>query len=208
MNSTFSERFDTSFADALVKCGQAGLQQKVSKGEKKKARRAIYRKCRDQENAALKRSSAIVEDESMRSYQRKRKRQYFEHTPQAKRFKPTKSHSPNFDNITWDEEKLLHDLQQLPPAPPSLNWQEFAREHGITGGNAGQVAKEIWSGHREIGWQKHRRRKLLGGEISAPSTPTADDVKTEWKKLVGGEISLGRPCVPHNMVKFTGSLTD
>ena len=216
INSSLSEIFDASFTDALVQCGKAGLQKKVSKGEKKRARRSIYRNCRDQENAALKRSSAIatlVEDDSLRSYQRKCKQQYFEPTPPAKRSKPTKSHSPNFDNITWDKEKLLQDLQQLPPAPPPLNWQKFAREHGITGGNAGQVAKEFArkSGvnterldgrSTDTPHQRVRRRKLLGGEISAPCTPTSDEVRSEWKKLVEGEISLSSPCVLY-MVKYT-----
>ena len=52
-------------------------------------------------------------------------------------------YSPNFSNVTWDKEKVLNDLRLLPPAPPPLNWKKFAREHGITGGNAGQIAKEF-----------------------------------------------------------------
>ena len=48
-----------------------------------------------------------------------------------------------------------------------------------------------------------RRRRLLGGEISVPSTPIPEVVKNEWKKLIDdGEISLGRPCVPYNMVQY------
>ena len=35
MNSTFSETFKTSFSESLVKCGEPGLQRKVSQGEKK-----------------------------------------------------------------------------------------------------------------------------------------------------------------------------
>ena len=57
--------------------------------------------------------------------------------------KSVKSHSPNFDNVTWDKDKLLQDLHSLPAAPPPLNWQQFAREHGIPGNNAGQVAKDF-----------------------------------------------------------------
>ena len=34
-------------------------------------------------------------------------------------------------------------LTQPATSPPPLNWQQFARDHGITGGNAGQIAKEF-----------------------------------------------------------------
>lgn len=115
-----------------------------------------------------------------------------------------KSHSLNFDNVTWDKGKLLQDLQSLSAAPPPLNWQQFAREHG---NDAGQVAKDF---ARKSGVDTERldgkpdtvqRRRLIGGEISVPSTPTPETVKTEWKKLVeSGEISVGRACVPFNMV--------
>ena len=108
INASFSEVFNTSFNnDSIVRCGDSDLRKKVNKAESKKRFRNIYRKYRDQENNALKRSAAIAtltEDESMRSYQRKRKRQYFEPTPESKRPKTTKSHSPDFNNVTWDKE--------------------------------------------------------------------------------------------------------
>ena len=215
INSSFSEVFNTSFTDSIVRCGDSDLRKKVSRKESKSKLRNVYRKCRDQENIALKRSAAIAtltEDESLRSYQRKRKRQYFEPTPESKRPK-TKSHSPDFDKVTWDKEKVLNDLQSLPPAPPPLNWQQFAREHGITGGNAGQIAKEFakesgvdterLDGRSETHRLRVKRRRLLGGEISVPSTLTPEAVRNEWKKLIdNGELSLGRPCVPYNMVKY------
>ena len=125
-----------------------------------------------------------------------------------------KSHSPNFDNVTWDKDKVLHDLQLLQVAPPPLNWQQFATEHGIPGKNAGQVAKDFarksgvdtkrLDGRPEsTERQRVRQRRLIGGEISVPSTPTPETIKNEWIKLVEtGEISLGRPCVPFNMVRF------
>ena len=101
-----------------------------------------YRQCRDKENQSLKSAAAIsvlVEDESMRGYKRKR-----QPTPPTKRTcSRPESHSPNFSNVTWDKEKVLSDLQSLPSAPPPLNWHSFAREHGITGGNAGQIVKEF-----------------------------------------------------------------
>ncbi len=77
------------------------------------------------------------EDESLRSYQRKRVQLHFE-TPPSKKAK--KSHSPDFENVSW---AVLCDLQQHPSAPPAINWQNFAREHNIPGSNAGQIAKDF-----------------------------------------------------------------
>lgn len=54
-----------------------------------------------------------------------------------------KSHSPDFSTVTWDKDKVLLDLQQHPPAAPSINWQQFASQHGVPGQNAGQVVKEF-----------------------------------------------------------------
>ena len=86
INSSFTNAFDTSFTDLLAKHSKE-IQKKPTAAEKKKKLRSIYKRCRDQENEALKRSAAIsvlTEDESVRAYQRKRKRQYFE-TPPAKK---------------------------------------------------------------------------------------------------------------------------
>ena len=214
MNAAFSETYRTTFTNSLVRY-DSGVQKQPTAGERKKKLRTIYRQCRDKENEALKKSAAIsvlTEDESMRSYERKRKCQYFEPTPPAKRSR-SKSHSPNFGNVTWDKEKVLRDLQSLPSAPPAMNWQTFAREHGITGSNAGQVAKEFSqiSGMdttrldgRDTSTQRScaRRRRLIG-EISVGSTPISSEIKHEWINVVEtGEISLGQPCVPYNITWY------
>ena len=60
INASFSEVFNTSFSDSIVRCGDSDLQKKVSRAENKKKLRNVYRKCRDQENEALKQSAAIA----------------------------------------------------------------------------------------------------------------------------------------------------
>ena len=215
INTSFSTVFDTDFKELLVKHDRE-LQKKPSAAEKKKERRSIYRKVRDQENKSLVRSAAVsvlTEDESQRAYQRKRKRQYFETPPPPKRQK-TKSHSPDFSNVTWNKEEVLHDLQNHPQAPPPINWQQFARDHNITGRNAGQVVKEF-AKHSEIDTAKldgkttdtprsrSHKRKLMGKEISVPSTPTPETIRNEWKQMIqSGEISIGVSCVPYQMDKY------
>ena len=214
INTTFTNAFDSSFTDLLVKHSKE-IQKKPTAAEKKKRLRSIYRHCRDQENEALKKSAAIsvlTEDESMRAYQRKRKRQYFE-TPPAKKAK-MKSHSPNFSDVTWNKEEVLCDLQQHPLAPPPINWQKFAREHNVPGQNAGQVVKQF--AHKsgldttkldgrptDAPRTRSQKRRLIGGEISAPSTPSAGDIKNEWRKMIESkELCLGVSCIPYTIQKF------
>ena len=59
--------------------------------------------------------SILTEDESLSSYQRKRLSQSFEKPPEAKQHK---SHSPNFDQIKWDKEKVITDLKDYPKDKP------------------------------------------------------------------------------------------
>ena len=155
----------------------------------------------------------LLIDESQRAYQRKRKRQYFETPPSSKKPK-VKSHSPDFTNVSWDKEVPL-DLQQHPQFPPPINWQKFARDHNVPGSSAGQVVKEFArkSGLDTAqldGWptgEPHSRvqkRRLIGDEISVPSTPAQAAIKEEWKNMVeSGEISNRVSCVPYKMEKFS-----
>ena len=118
---------------------------KPTKKQEKQKLRKIYRNCRDKENESLKAivpKAVLREDESTRSYQRKRLLEHFD-SPPAKRQCTDKSHSPDFSNVTWDKEAVLQDLEQHPSAPPAINWQKFAREHNIPGSICGQVAKKF-----------------------------------------------------------------
>lgn len=66
------------------------------------------------EKAAI---TLLTEGESKRKYHRKRLAQSFcspEDQPQPKR----KKHSSNFENITWDTEKLQETLQSWPADTP------------------------------------------------------------------------------------------
>ena len=93
INTSFTDTFNSSFTELLVKHEKA-VQKKPTPAERKKKLRSIYRRCRDQENESLKKAAAIAvltEDESQRAYQRKRKRQYFDTPPPSKKPK-VKSH--------------------------------------------------------------------------------------------------------------------
>ena len=48
------------------------------------------------------------------------------------------------------------------------------------------------------------KRTLPGSEISSGSDPTPTTIKEEWSKMVAsGELSLGVPCIPFRLVKFS-----
>ena len=83
----------------------------------------------------------LTEGESKRKYHRKRLVQSFTtpdlNPPQPKR---QKKHSPNFENVCWDKEKLENTLRNWPPSSP-INWSAVARQHNIEGGNGGQVVQ-------------------------------------------------------------------
>ena len=52
--------------------------------------------------------------------------------------------------------------------------------------------------------QRSMLRRLPRGEISAPADPPPHMIKEEWAKMVqSGKLSLGIPCVPFKLVKFT-----
>ena len=80
----------------------------------------------------------LDEDESFRGFQRKGLAQLFD-KPTSKKFK---SHSPNFGDVDWDTQQVLSDLRAWPEGV-AINWTHFVRSHTITGGNAGQVVKEL-----------------------------------------------------------------
>ena len=215
LNQSFREAFNQPFTDTLLTHGESQLQRKPTQAEMKKRRRQIYKKCRDKENDRLKETASmavLMEDESLRSYQRKRLAQNFE-TPPTKKARTTKSHSPNFENVSWDKESVLRDLRNHPPAPPPINWQKFAEEHQIPGQNRGQVVKQF-AKHSGIDTEKldgrkpnqrlrRRKRRLLGGEISAPQNPPPKVLQQQWKALVDdGELSLGIPCAPLTLTHF------
>ena len=49
-----------------------------------------------------------------------------------------------------------------------------------------------------------QKRKLQGGEISAPQHPTVKSIKESWRhKVESGHVSLGVPCSPFTLIHHT-----
>ena len=132
----------------LVNVVKQGLQKKTTEAERKRLKRKIQTKCRDEINAHLQKADAIhvlAEGQSISSYKRMRLAQSFE-TPEQKANRSNsvrkRKHSPRFENAIWDKEQVLADLRSWPTGKV-LNWTQFAKEHNVPGHNAGQVVKEF-----------------------------------------------------------------
>ena len=140
----------------------------------------------------------LDEDESFRRFQRKRLAQLFD-KPTSKKLK---SHSPNFGNVDWDTQQVLSDLRTWPEGV-AINWTRFVRSHTITGGNAGQVVKElaqrngidveILDHHTPSRRLRSSKHKVAYG-VSIPCNPTVTALKTNVVKLVqAGKLSVVNP---------------
>ncbi len=154
-------------------------------------------------NAAL---SFLSRNESMRDYQRKRIAQSFEPQSATKR---VRSHIPSANNRSWDTGAIVKEVQEWPEGT-HMNWSEVARRHGVPGGNAGQIVKEIAiengidvSQFSTIPTHKRQRackHKLPGKEISIPANPTPAAIRADIKSmLASGTLSLGEPCAPFSL---------
>ena len=159
----------------------------------------MLRKCRDHlasqmgENDAI---TVLAENQSLSSYKCIRLSQSFE-TPQEKKDRYEKhvpkqrKHSPNFDTVSWDKDKVQQDLE-LWPEGEKINWSKFAREHQINAKNGGQIVKEFTVeigidvkrvDGRVEGVRMHAKKlKMPGGEISVPCHKTAEQVRQIGQK--------------------------
>ena len=215
--------YGTSFTRAMSEYKHSGLQQKPTKVEKKKSKRQIQQECRDHIQRQMRATDAmnvLTEGQSLKSYKRLRLAQAFE-TPEVKRTHkasnpmPKQKHSPQFEHVMWNKENVLTSLQQW-PAEEIINWSGFAREHGIPGRNGGQVAKEfakengidVFCLDRRPENTRIRARKLRmpGGDISVPTHSTVEQIKDSCGQMIAdGTLTLGEPCHPHLMVRYTTS---
>lgn len=84
----------------------------------------------------------LIEGESERMYHRKRLAQSQSPSNGPPTAKKSKSHSPDFNKVTWNTETLQATLQNW-PRNQTINWTAVGKEHGIIDGNAGQVVKEF-----------------------------------------------------------------
>ena len=161
--------------------------------------------------------NVLAEGQSLKSYKRLRLAQAFETSEQKRTTNPTpeRKHSPQFENARWDKERVLADLRDW-PIGSIINWSEFARHHGIPGKNGGQVAKEFakendidvskLDGRATSTRIRARKLRIPGGDVSIPTHSTVEQIKKDWSQMiVDGSLTLGEPCHPHVLVRYTTS---
>lgn len=176
LDSAYKKAVGKTFVQQLVNTPKLGVQKKTpyqAKKEKHTALRNIQNHLNQQlaDKATI---SLLAENESVSKYGRERIIQAFQ-TPTDEQPPPKKrKHSPRFDTVTWDKEKVLQDARNW-PVGQKFNWSKFGREDNVSGKNAGQVVKEFceMSGidvHSLEGTATPRRRtrakkkRLPGGE--------------------------------------------
>ena len=118
VNTHHQKKYGHSLTDTITKLCPEGVMKKPTPTERKRKRRKLLRDIRDKENEALKRTTmraVFSENESLGSYAHKRKTTCFEQSSTPKR---PKSHTPNYDQATWDKQGLLSYLQVQPPCGP------------------------------------------------------------------------------------------
>ena len=149
LNQVYETEASTSFTNAVVSTHSSGLEKKRSKNDKRREKAKFQKEITKRVNEHFAQNAAIsmlTECESKRKYHRKRMAQSF-HSPQEQPpVKKTKTHSPDFSQVSWDKEKLKETIENW-PVGVAINWSEVAREHGIPGKNAGQVVKEFTAKH-------------------------------------------------------------
>ena len=147
--------------------------------------------------------SFLAENESLRSYQRKRLSQSFE----LKQPGMNRSHVPCEEVLSRYRDVVLEKLSQW-PEDEVVNWTELARQCSIENKNKGQIAKSIAEKNgipasrlcsTRKASRRHSKAKLL---VSIPAMPTAAIIKDDINALIEtGELRLGEPCSPFTLTK-------
>ena len=212
LNNISLNRYNVSYPDMLIK--HKFVDEHRTKSDIKKEAEVIMKKCKSSIEKELDKTVPIIrmkENESKASYNRKRIAQYYTTTPASKKKKM--SHSPNFDGVQWDKERVLKYLQEVETKDEKVVWSTVAQEHGIEGHNKGQILKEF-AAKNGINTAKvsacivtkhtqKAKKKFPGGKVSIPVPPTTEVITVAWKKMVdSGELMLGIPCSPYTITSY------
>ena len=214
LNPIWQSQYSHSFTEAIPSVApECNLVQKKTRTEQKRKDRHQKRKIVKDINEQFRQETSMLvlaEAESQASYVRKRLALSFEKP--AEPLKP-KSHSPREQNMSWNLEEAMTELENFPP-DQRVNWSGVARKYNIPGKNAGQVLKETAKKHgintaaldqRDTTPRRRSRKcRLTGGEISIPCLPTITQVKEDQKQLIlSGQLSVGEACAPFSLTKCT-----
>ena len=214
LNRAYQNESSTSFSEAIVQNKSLGLQEKKNRAEKRKERRDLEKKItktiteRFAQSAAV---SMLAEGESKQKYHRKRLAQSY-CTPEEPKSKKKKTHSPDFNKVSWDTQELEATIQNWPEGT-TINWTTIAKEHGITGGNAGQIVKEFAEARQidlsHINTPKRKptkrpcKKKLPNFGIAIPSNPPLAKIESEIDSMIkSGRFNLGVECAPHKVTRY------
>ena len=211
LNRAFGSEVNRSFTDTLLTVKSLGFDRRKTSNERRQEKRKLHREVKQQVTEHFAATAAITmltEGDSKREYHRKRMAQSY-HTPEAP--PKAKKHSPDFSKVSWDTEALEETLLNW-PSETVMNWSAVARQHGIQGGNAGQIVKEFAQSRnitsiatpQRKATKRPCRRKLTGTGISIPANPPLRKIEADIQQmLASGRFSLGEECTPYKITKYT-----
>ena len=205
-------RYGHAFVDGLT--NHKKVDKHRTKSEQSQEKRKLMIQCRDAVEHEMTKAvpkTILKENESLKGYNRKRLSEFYDGPSTSKKKK--KTHSPNFDTVTWDKRKVIDDLHQAESQGEKINWSCFAREHGVEGKNGGQVVKEfailsninttILDKQESKSRSRSTKKKIPGYQISIPTFPPVKVVKAAWTDMVeSGELLLGVTCTPYTITRY------
>ena len=211
----YQQTYNTTFTECITKEPGTKVRIKPTATKRKRTKRKIRRECRDSINEQYRETDPLQilsEGQSLQAYKGMRLSQSFQ-TPPKSSGAQSRKHSPNFDKVEWDKDKLFERLSNWPEGE-TINWTQTAKEFHIQGSNKGQIVEEfaIENGidvtkldqRPKKKRARARKLKLPGAGISVPTHPTVKEIKDEWQNMLNdGELTLGEPCHPQTITRIS-----
>ena len=190
--------------DDIMATPTTSLQRKPTDYQRKKSNKQVCKKFAEQLKKQYQSTDMAVclqNRVSLGAWNRMVYNMSFSTPKKSQKSAKPKSHSPT--SRTWDTDAVLQAAQQW-PADKCINWSAFAREHGISGRNCGQVVKEFLVKQgidvlklecRTAPRIRVRRQLLKSYGVSHPAHKRKEHIKADIKNAVNtGRFHLGKEC--------------
>ena len=224
LEETFSDTINTSFLKTIIKIPELAIQKKVDKNKRQQQQRKQITNIKKTSVTSV---TSVTRCYGMRTSLKKRNESrmllsYETKESASERLTPTnKSHTVNYDNVTWNKKHLLDKVKKSIKENELINWNEIGSRFDIKKNNnelaknIGQIAQEFVRNKgidvesitrkRKNQNQIIRRckRRIQGTEFSFPTETTNNVLRQHIQsKIDGGEYDLGIPILSNPVKKY------